>query len=229
MQTPAVYSTRDLAQKAPALRILVLDDDEFDRKRLERLVGKMGDNVMVHPCANVTDLHSALEAEPYDLCVMDYQLGETSGVGAVAALKEDPIHQDMPVIMVSGNSNTDVVVDSMRAGCANYVGKDALSAERLRNVIYDALAENLPDPDMATSLQAATNDVVRGIAKGCISELQPRLRRMYRQIDFIRSCHAGGHLPSPEALNEIEDHCLAIWRFFDEIESYSDQLDATIH
>jgi hypothetical protein len=36
-------------------------------------------------------------------------------------------------------------------------------------------------------------------------------------------------LPSPEALDEIEDHCLNIWRFFDEVEAYSASFGETRH
>jgi hypothetical protein len=52
---------------------------------------------------------------------------------------------------------------------------------------------------------------------------------MYRQINFIRSCHAQGLLPSPEALDDIEAQCLVIWRFFDEIDTYSQGLMDTVH
>ncbi|MFV1923622.1 hypothetical protein [Phaeobacter sp. JH18-32] len=52
---------------------------------------------------------------------------------------------------------------------------------------------------------------------------------MYRQISFIRGCHNQGLTPSPEALDEIETHCLNIWRFFDEIEHYSNSFNEVRH
>ncbi|MCA0857086.1 response regulator [Phaeobacter italicus] len=230
MTGPVLTSTANRAvSAAPQLCIVVLDDSEFDRSRMRRMITQTSAGVKVVTCDNIADFKVALEQHPVDLCLVDHQLRDASGLDAIAALKDQSGCADVPVVMVSGFEDTESIVSSMRAGCVNYVGKESLTAQKLHDVIFTSIAETFSDPELEEQVNKAARDVISGLAQGCISELQPRLRRMYRQISFIRGCHAQGVLPSPEALDEIEDHCLNIWRFFDEVEAYSTSFGETRH
>lgn len=212
-----------------SLCVVVLDDSEFDRKRVERMIKKSAMPVQVVSCGTLEEFDEAITDYPADVCLIDHQLQGATGLDAMAKVKARLGAKSMPVIMISGREDVEAVVDSMRAGCVDYVGKGNLTAEKLQKVIYDAIADAFSGPDMTQEVLEATNNVLTGISNGCVTELQPRLRRMYNQASFIRSCHAQGVLPSPEALDEIEEHCLMIWRFFDEIAQYCDSLGKTRH
>ncbi|UWR63767.1 response regulator [Phaeobacter inhibens] len=211
------------------LCVLVLDDSEFDRTRMRRLIAQADRTVEVITCSDIQDLEKALDENVVDLCLIDHQLRDASGLDAVAVVKKRLETEEVPVVMISGREDTEAVVSSMRAGCVDYVGKGNLTAEKLHGVIYNSIAETFSNPAMKSEVQDATRNVIRGMAEGCMSELQPKLRRMYRQISFIRGCHNQGLTPSPEALDEIETHCLNIWRFFDEIENYSNSFNMVHH
>jgi DNA-binding NtrC family response regulator len=211
------------------LRVLVLDDSEFDRTRLHRLISKLEPNTEVVSCSNIEEFQKELDNGSIDICLIDHHLGEASGLDALEIAKLQKGIDHLPMIMISGQENTETIVESMQAGCASFLGKDGLTVEKLRDVIYKSLSDNFSSEEFGDEVLRATNNVIGAFSKGCVSELQPRLRRVFKQAEFIRSCHAHKLLPSPEALDEIEKHCLMIWRFFAEVENYSEGLDKTKH
>lgn len=215
--------------RAPRLNILVLDENEFERNRLKRMLIKADPSFEVVPCQNIIEFEAALAEHPIDICLVDPQLEQASGLDAAAKIKDVTALPDLPVIMVSGREDIETVVQSIKAGCADYLGKQTLTPEKLHRKIFDAISFSFTNPALSNEVKRATGDVMNGVASQCSKELKPKLNRMYRQIGFIRSCHTHGLLPSPEALDDIEKQCLAIWRFFDELVSYSSELKETRH
>ena len=66
------------------LRILVLDDSEFDLRRVSRLLSEIRDDVFVKTTKTLDEFETAFRANLYDLCLIDHTL---SGGMTVAALK----------------------------------------------------------------------------------------------------------------------------------------------
>lgn len=212
-----------------ALEILVFDDDDFDLTRLQRLLQKVDKKVEVHACSSVEQMNNVLDHQVIDLCLLDLRLGDLDGCDVMRSLRRRPDSAELPVVMVSGMQDTESVVRTIKAGCTDFLEKDHLTADKLRQTIFQALTSSMPDPDLTYRLHEASEAVVKGIAKGCIAELQPRLRQIYRQVSFIRNCHNMGLLPDPQALDKIEQNCLAVWRFFDEVEAYADGFSKPVH
>jgi DNA-binding NtrC family response regulator len=229
MEMGKVTTTQKGVGTPMSLRVLVLDDSEFDRTRLQRLISKLEPNTEVVSCSNIEEFKKELEHGYIDICLIDHHLGEATGLDALEMARLQDGIGHIPMIMISGQENTETIVESMRAGCASFLGKDGLTVEKLRDVIYKSLSESFSSEEFGEEVMRATNNVIGAFSKGCVTELQPRLRRVFKQAEFIRSCHAHKLLPSPEALDEIEKHCLMIWRFFDEVEHYSEGLDKTKH
>jgi len=218
-----------LGQDDITIHIAILDDNDVDRLRLRRMIGKLDADVEISECASIDEFEGLIEAKPIDICLVDHELGIASGLDAVAMVRKNAMNANTPVVMISGHDDASTIVNSVRSGCMNFIPKGDLSVDRLRSTILEALTDALPDETAMQSLRNATDAVIRGLSTGMISELQPRLRRIYRQTDFIRTCHARGLMPSPEAVDEIEDQCLKIWRFFDEVERYGESLIRPLH
>ncbi|WP_428926191.1 response regulator [Marinibacterium sp. SX1] len=202
------------------LNIVLVDDEAFDRRNLSRLAGKLGPSINVQACADEAEFRKTLDGGVFDICFVDNNMGAWNGVQAVDLLHHHPRHRDTPAVMVSARDDSETVVRAMKAGCANYLEKGQLTAERLRETVYDALSDALAETVGRDQLAHVADCIVTGMSNGCIGELRPRLRTMYRQISFIRSCHVNGLLPSPEALDLLETQCLEIWRFTDELANY---------
>ncbi len=211
------------------LEVLVFDDDAFDLTRIQRMLRKVDQKLKVFPCSSIEQMNEILDNQIIDLCLLDLKLGDLDGLEVMETLRRRPDTAQLPVVMISGMQDTESVVKTIKAGCADFLEKDHLTAEKLRQTIFNALSSTMPDPELTSKLHEASEAVIKGIAKGCIAELQPRLRQIYRQVSFIRDCHNMGLMPAPDALQTIEENCLAVWRFFDEIESYSNGFSTRLH
>lgn len=119
-QIDAARSLGGLADRIKPL-ILAVDDDPLQRKLLAQLLN--GLPVEVAFSASGTEAFSFLRQKRPDLVLMDVNLTDISGIETTKRLKAIPAFSDLPVIMVTGNSEKAVVIDSLRAGAADFVVK----------------------------------------------------------------------------------------------------------
>jgi C4-dicarboxylate-specific signal transduction histidine kinase len=76
-------------------------------------------------------------SDEYDIWLLDYQLGETSGVELLRAIRTEGL--TMPVVILTGMGDERVAVEAMKAGAADYLRKERLSTELLGGAIRHAL------------------------------------------------------------------------------------------
>lgn len=130
-----------LAQKGCApVEVLVLDDSRFDAERLER--GCKGTDLPVE-VTKVTDLAAyrhAIGHHRFDIAFLDFLLPEGDGLAACEMIRRSDLNADVPVVIVSGQTRTDVAVRAMRGGCLDYLDKDEADGETLRALMIRALA-----------------------------------------------------------------------------------------
>lgn len=118
-QTGQGQRSQDEAQRPP-LRLLIVEDDPDTRFLLEAaLVQHFGERT-VHA---VDGVGRALELDPtqFDLVLTDMNLPDGTGLDLLQALlKRRP---DLPVIMVTGESVTDLALTAIRTGAYDYLTK----------------------------------------------------------------------------------------------------------
>ncbi len=105
----------------PRYRVLAVDDDEFQHRLLAHLLADADLDLSF-----ATDASGALaliQQEPPDLILMDIDLPDLSGVEVTLRLKKLPRFATIPVVMITGHSEKQMVVECLKAGAANYVVK----------------------------------------------------------------------------------------------------------
>lgn len=110
-----------LAATHQAGRILVVDDQDFNRMLLRDLLER--DNHLITEAADGIEALEALRAAPYDLVLLDLMMPRMTGHEALQAIKADPALHDIPVIMVSANDELDNVVGCIQDGAEDYLPK----------------------------------------------------------------------------------------------------------
>jgi CheY-like chemotaxis protein len=93
-------------------RILVVDDNAYNREVLVRRLQRQG-----HTVAEAVNGREALEelaAEHYDLVLLDILMPEMDGLEALARLKADERLRHLPVIMISALADIDRVAHSLQ-------------------------------------------------------------------------------------------------------------------
>jgi len=111
-------------QKLP-LRVLLVEDSEFDAVLLVRHLQSHGYQTEHERVQNQTEMEKALADREWDLILCDYQLPVFGVLPALAVLKRRGL--DLPFIVVSGAIGEELAVDLMRAGAHDFIGKGRLS------------------------------------------------------------------------------------------------------
>lgn len=116
------------AEPAP-LRVLVVDDDAVDRMAVRRHLARTGVAVRVDEAQGVLEAIERLTQAPVDCVLLDFNLPDGDGLTFLRALRATGI--SAPVVMLTGQSDPEVVADLVMAGAADYLPKSQLSAARL--------------------------------------------------------------------------------------------------
>lgn len=116
-------AARDLVQHAKVSRplLLVVDDDEFMRRLLTQLLTAA--RYDVHGVGTAMDAQQFLMFNRPALILMDLKLPDSDGIALTRELKGSALAQDVPVIMLTGQTEKQVIVDSRKAGAVDFVAK----------------------------------------------------------------------------------------------------------
>ena len=118
------------------LRVLLIEDSDFDATLLIRMLGKGGYNLQHERVETADQLQKALERD-WDLVIADYNLPQFSAPDALEIVKKTG--RDIPFIIVSGAIGETTAVAAMKAGAHDYLMKGNLT--RLLPVIDRELRE----------------------------------------------------------------------------------------
>jgi CheY-like chemotaxis protein len=133
---PHVDSARALGElaKKVKLTVLVVDDDDFMCALLARMLAGAGYETMVaHSGAEV---FAALRVVRPDLIVIDVLMPGMNGIDITRRLKATPALSEIPLIIVTGNSESATVKASLKAGAIDFVVKPVEREMFLRKVAH---------------------------------------------------------------------------------------------
>jgi len=103
------------------MKILIVDDSKITRLTIKRLVADMGHEVLC--IDDGVHVISALENQDFDLILMDILMPELDGISATKLVKSHQKFKDIPIIMVSGQSEESALVEAFEAGAMDYINK----------------------------------------------------------------------------------------------------------
>lgn len=119
------------------LRVLVVEDSEFDARLAIGLLQTAGYEVTSRRVDTATDLQEALQRERWDLVLADHQMPGLDAAQALRLVQESG--QDVPFIVVSGGIGEETAVALMKAGAHDSLRKGNLT--RLVPVVERELRE----------------------------------------------------------------------------------------
>ncbi|MEM7116202.1 MAG: hybrid sensor histidine kinase/response regulator [Chloroflexota bacterium] len=101
--------------------ILVVDDNEDNRRLLVRRVKAMGH--LTETAVNGRLALETIRAASFDLILLDIQMPEMNGFEVLSELKADPILSRIPVIVISANSEDENAIQAIRMGAEDFLPK----------------------------------------------------------------------------------------------------------
>ena len=115
------------------LRVLLVDDDQVDRMAIERYAREAELPFEIEMANSTSDARQRLKTSSYDVVILDYLLGDGTGLELIPEL------DDTPSIIVTGSGNELVAAEALRIGAYDYLIKDS-DGDYLR--MLEATAEN---------------------------------------------------------------------------------------
>jgi adenylate cyclase len=101
--------------------ILVVDDDPVNRTMLTRLLEQ--DGYRVDTAADGRRGLEMLRADPFDVVLLDVVMPEMDGREILAELKDDPVLQHLPVVMITALDDIGSAVRCIELGAEDYLPK----------------------------------------------------------------------------------------------------------
>ncbi len=120
------------------IKLLLLEDDALDAELNITALETEGYECEWKRVQTKDEFIAALEKPDYDIIFIDYNLPAFDGMSALYILGEHEL--DIPALLVSGNLEKELAIDSMKAGAVDYVHKDRLN--RLVPSVKRALKES---------------------------------------------------------------------------------------
>lgn len=120
------------------IRILLVEDDEDDYVIIRDFLSEIERRVVELDW--VSTFYEAMEkatSNRYDVCLMDYQLGEMDGIQLTRNFLNSGFQA--PIILLTGLGNYDIDLQAMREGAADYLEKTELSPQILERSIRHAI------------------------------------------------------------------------------------------
>ena len=124
MSETAVQSSATSDGKRP-LRVLVVEDSEFDARMLVGLLRAGGFEPEFERVETADEMRVALDQTPWEMILADFNLPDFSAPEALEMLQESQL--DIPFIIVSGGIGEDTAVAAMKSGAHDYLMKGNLA------------------------------------------------------------------------------------------------------
>ncbi|SET65871.1 Response regulator receiver domain-containing protein [Nitrosomonas marina] len=134
-------SLRELNALANSIQpsLLVVDDDEFQHKIISSILKEENYNLIF--AANGYEVFNIIRNGRPDLILLDVMLPDMSGVDIVKQIKTSSRLAEIPILMITGASKKNVILESHKAGAADIIVKPFV-----RDIFLDKVRSLLDNP-----------------------------------------------------------------------------------
>lgn len=121
-------------------KILIVDDELDSRQILTSLLGDLPSEI--HAVTNGLEALLALEKFPADLVLLDLVMPVMDGVSFLDALRKDPHHQQLPVIIITSKELSIAEQEQLKKQALDVVSKTEISEEKFKRLIQRLFAQS---------------------------------------------------------------------------------------
>jgi two-component system alkaline phosphatase synthesis response regulator PhoP len=130
-------------------KILVVDDEAMVLNIIETAFNTNDHRILT--AGNIEDAEKLLKQDRPDLLILDRMLPDGDGLQLCAKLRNDPEYRSIPVLMLTGKSDTSDKVLGLKLGADDYLSKPFEITELKARV--EALLRRTEDLNSARSLR----------------------------------------------------------------------------
>jgi putative two-component system response regulator len=180
--------------------VLVVDDDEQNRRYLDRLLTRLGHHV--HTASDGTTALRFLQEKAADLILLDVQMPGLDGFEVCGRIKEDAATRLTPVVLITGLSDRDSRIRGIDAGADDFIHKPIDSGEltaRVRSLVrLKRYTDDLESAESVITSLALTVEARDAYTEGHCQRLAVYATLVGRRLGLseveLQSLHRGGYL-----------------------------------
>lgn len=172
------------------MTLLIVDDMKSMRLTIRKMLKHLGMSRNLKFAENGREALQILQTTYVDLVIMDWCMPVVNGTQMLESIRNDKMLRDMPVIMVSAESEKDIVLEVAETAIDGYLLKpltlNALDG-KIRSVV-----EKANNPDRATQLVMQARDLEeKGDFKNALRRiklalaLKPKASRLQRKLGLL--------------------------------------------
>jgi signal transduction histidine kinase len=120
------------------INVLIVDDDEGDRKLIRRLLSKSNFDATVYE-ACCTEESFALNLPEIDAIFLDYLMPGETGLGHLKTYKSN--WPRAAIFFMTGQGDEDLAKTSIKFGATDYITKHAINERAIRRMMRNGLAQ----------------------------------------------------------------------------------------
>ena len=147
------------------MKVLCVDDDEVDRKIIQRkLKQRFEDELEFEAAGSADEAFEKLKDDKFDIILLDYMLGNATGLEFLKELNNRGINS--PVILLTGLGNEDVAVEALKLGAYDYFTKEQLGSKKITQSIINITERKKAEDEIKferKKLQNIMDSMIEGI------------------------------------------------------------------
>ncbi len=119
-----------------AYQVLIVDDDEFERKVFNRTLGYLNITCEIYDAWDIASTLKVLQEQDIDCVFLDYNLGSITAFDIIEQIKANGIQVNIAII--TALKDQDVAVNLLKAGAVDYINKADLNPDKIEQIISAA-------------------------------------------------------------------------------------------
>ncbi|MEM9457693.1 MAG: response regulator [Myxococcota bacterium] len=167
---PSSGRTSDGQGERGPCRLLIVDDDQFDRAKIRRLLRRRRDAFELREVTTIQEALALVDSRAFDCALVDFRLPDGTALDLMAKLDQDAPSR-LPIIVLTGLDDEAIALQTLQRGAQDYIIKDELDERLLCRAIRYSV-ERLHVADMQRRLSHADRLISVGqLAAGIAHEI----------------------------------------------------------
>jgi len=122
-----------------SFNVLIVDDSAAMRAVIKKIISISGFRLdQCFEAANGREALDRLKNNWVDVILSDINMPEMNGLEFLQRLRQDPLYQTIPAIVVSTDGSTERMAEALGSGARQFIKKPFLP-EEIRKVLYDVM------------------------------------------------------------------------------------------
>ncbi|RTL93690.1 MAG: response regulator transcription factor [Hyphomicrobiales bacterium] len=143
------------------MRLLVVEDDPYWQQAIQSIVTHRPDYRIVATCGSLREGLRAVQAESFDLMIVDLGLPDGSGIDVIRAARRH--HPDAEILVATVFADEENVVAAIYAGATGYLVKEATPEQWSAAIDSLRTGQSPIDPKIARHILGAVQQRSRSV------------------------------------------------------------------